>query len=204
MESKHRLKKGQRIRLKGDGQDNVYEFAHAGAEGWVTALHIDEVGYPMVAVHWDTEHWTYNGEDDTITFEDHFDPVDEGKPMGEDNTDPFVDWLLKSVGTTEEEARAEFEQSQEEYEEEPYTKDLGDAYDAAFDGEAYVMLVLERQEIPDGEGSYSLIPKVYQNSRTTQGTLLAQMYLSQTATNFHEAIVKSVLRRIDGSVDFKE
>lgn len=207
MEQKHRLKKGQRIRLKGDGQDAVYELAQAGSEGWVKELTFDEVGFPMILVHWDTEHWTYNGEDDVITFEDHFEVVEEEEDsMGEKNTEgnEFLSWVLGQLGLDEDEARAEFEASQSEEESETeLEKELNDFYDACRDGEAFIGLVLHRE--PVSEGVHKLSPELFQASHSSRGSLLSQMFLSQTSAQLHEALVTSVLRYTDeASVDIRE
>lgn len=80
----HRLKPDQRVRLKSNGEDGVYPFACAGNEGWVRATKHDEVGWPLVFIEWDKDHWSYNGEKDQWTMEDHFDPVGESMPEGFD------------------------------------------------------------------------------------------------------------------------
>jgi hypothetical protein len=70
----------KRVRLKGDRAD-IYPRAYGGAEAIVKKHSVDPIGgYPMVYVEWDKKHWTYQGERDMWTFEDHFDVVEDEKP----------------------------------------------------------------------------------------------------------------------------
>lgn len=84
---KHKNEVGSRVRLKGDGQDSIYPAAYAGAEGWVRERDHDPHGFPRVFIVWDKTHWTYNGEQDGWTFDDHFDTI-EGPKMNEDKSGP--------------------------------------------------------------------------------------------------------------------
>src|SRR3954466_5189582 len=72
----HKVHENERVKLKSDGQDALYAFACAGSEGWVRNLDHDKLGYPMVYIEWDKDHWAYNGEPDRWAFEAHFDKVD--------------------------------------------------------------------------------------------------------------------------------
>lgn len=80
----------QRVRLKGNGEDGLYSLAAAGSEGWVRGQKLDPLGYPLVQIEWDRNHWTYNGESDKWTFEAHFDPIKEDKPMAEQNPEQIA------------------------------------------------------------------------------------------------------------------
>jgi hypothetical protein len=59
------------------GRDEVYQFAQSGSRGWARKTTVDELGFPMIYVEWDKDHWKYNGEEDGWTFESHFKMIEE-------------------------------------------------------------------------------------------------------------------------------
>src|SRR5690349_24834514 len=73
----HKVHENERVRLKSNGEDALYAFACAGSEGWVRKLDHDSMGYPMVFIEWDKDHWAYNGEPDKWAFEAHFDKIED-------------------------------------------------------------------------------------------------------------------------------
>jgi hypothetical protein len=64
------------VKLRSEGQDSFYPFAMAGSPAWIRKQDHDDLGYPVVFVEWDKEHWSYNGEEDRWTMESHFEPID--------------------------------------------------------------------------------------------------------------------------------
>jgi hypothetical protein len=91
----HKVHENERVKLKSDGQDALYAFACAGSEGWVRKLDHDKLGYPMIFVEWDKDHWAYNGEPDKWVMEAHFDKIEDENKMAETPTpDPkqFADF----------------------------------------------------------------------------------------------------------------
>lgn len=70
------------------GREEVYPRALAGSQGSVFAVKEDEYGFHQVYVHWDKNHWRYNGEEDCWTFADHFEVIGDA-PTNELEVEPF-------------------------------------------------------------------------------------------------------------------
>jgi hypothetical protein len=84
--TKPRISDNSRVRLRGLVDPTFYEgMAKTGNEGWVRKHRIDRNGLPEVWVEWDREHWADNMQPNRWTFEEHFDVVEEGSAMAEDN-----------------------------------------------------------------------------------------------------------------------
>lgn len=203
MELKHRFKKDQRVRLKSDGQDSFYELAQSGSEGWIKSLGFDEVGWPMVFIHWDTEHWTYNGEEDMVTFEDHFELVEE-ETMSEEpeiNEDQkVISWLAKKLGLDENDIRNEYHEDLFKKEgslthAEAFDQALDSGYDDASDSEAFLILTVNAD--PNDENGIALHPKIYQGAHSQTSALLLQSLLSAIAADAHEEITSILINQIN-------
>lgn len=63
--------KGHRIELLAEMQ-HLYEDAIAGSRGWAKDVKTDHLGFPLVFVEWDRDHWKYTGQEDGWTFQSHF------------------------------------------------------------------------------------------------------------------------------------
>jgi hypothetical protein len=86
-DAEFRLPKGARVSLRDIPDPTFYEgMAVLGNEGWITKHRHDRYGLPEVYVHWDTNHWTWNGAQDRWTYEDHFDKVEEVMAESEEPT----------------------------------------------------------------------------------------------------------------------
>src|SRR6266550_2150007 len=94
-QQEHRTRKDQKVRLKSSGQDALYSHAYAGSEGWVRDQKLDPLGYPLVFIEWDREHWADNGEPNKWAFEAHFEPV-EGDEVAEPNPNEFMNFMSKA------------------------------------------------------------------------------------------------------------
>src|SRR5215210_1854477 len=88
----HKFEVGQRVRLV---KDALYPLALHGMEGWIRKRNRDNLGYPMVYIEWDKDHWAYNGEGDEWTMEAHFEAV-EDKVDEERKEDP-LERLLREL-----------------------------------------------------------------------------------------------------------
>ena len=73
----HQIRVDEKVRLKSDGQDSLYAHADAGAPAWVRDRKHDAMGYPMIFIEWDKDHWSYSGEPDRWTMEAHFEKNEE-------------------------------------------------------------------------------------------------------------------------------
>lgn len=67
-----------RVRLRNDVDPAIYgDYACVGNEGWITGVREDSFGLPEVRVEWDKNHWAYNGIQDSWTFPDHFEIIED-------------------------------------------------------------------------------------------------------------------------------
>src|SRR3954467_9670267 len=74
----HRTKPRDRVRIK-DDVTHMYPMARVYSEGVVGDRTHDNLGYPMIFIEWDKDHWAYSGEEDRWVLEAHFDKVEESK-----------------------------------------------------------------------------------------------------------------------------
>lgn len=100
------------IRLKGE-YPGVYNLAPEGGVGYARKRAEDN-GYSMIYVEWDKSHWSYSGEQDMWTFEEHFELVDKEEEMSEpdkrklppglrDEMQEMLEEILEQYGSGEEE-----------------------------------------------------------------------------------------------------
>jgi hypothetical protein len=97
----HRVKIGDRVRVK-DSVTHMYQYARVHNEGFVRGLEYDTLGYPLILIEWDRDHWAYSGEDDGWTDEAHFELVED--QMEKDNRfDDLLTGLSNLVSSFQEE-----------------------------------------------------------------------------------------------------
>lgn len=69
--------KNDRVRIKNYIDPSLYQnLTTIGNEGLIKSYKEDSVGFPMVFIEWDKNHWTYNGAPDGWTYADHFEKVE--------------------------------------------------------------------------------------------------------------------------------
>ena len=181
----HKTHKNDRIRLKGQGQDALYEAACAGSEGWVRHQRHDQLGYPEIFVEWDRTHWTYNGEKDGWTMESHFDIVEDAMTEPSGNDDDLLKRLAKERGfdlvpvAEKEDIDAEYRHIAEE------------AYEAIREGEAFLVICVNK--LDDGT---SRVAQVFNGFKTEPDQLLVEANLTRLGAKAHERIVAQNLKEI--------
>ena len=192
----HKLRRGQRVRLKKDGQDALYEFAAAGSEGWVRQIKHDSYGYPTVFIEWDKDHWTYNGEPDRWALEAHFDPV-EGDKMSDANKDilgglspeefanAFVKFLTSQQAPDTGEGQPENDAVTEQ-------RVRDSSAELVKDADSFVLVATVRNSAGD------LIPRVAQYYRSPEGGVLVELHVSKLATIAFEDLAVARIRDIMG------
>lgn len=194
-----KFRKGQRVRLRYDCSD-VYRRAFGGSEGIVRANKYDETGhFPMVYVHWDKDHWSYNGEDDLWTFESHFDLVEE---VMADKFDEFLSGLTNFIESYQ---NAPDDDDIEEFDDEldednPHGSDyegiVDQAADFARDCEAFILVAVSRQDHPLKPGETILIPEIFTDFKSDEAALLMDSQLSQVSAAAHTEAVSILISRI--------
>lgn len=197
----HTLKKNQRVRLKTQGEDAPYALAVAGNEGWIRKLTHDSVGYPMVYIEWDKNHWAFNGEPDTWTFENHFEPVEEEvKGMGDDKKKDedlaaaLIDFLQNYRSNTEKAPEDLGDPS--EHMNNRYSETLASAMAEAEDADAFLIIMVSR-----GSDGVSFDPKVFQYYKSNQSGLILETQLSRLGTFAHEQLAFHEIRRQQSDTD---
>lgn len=174
------------MKLKPNGEDAVYALAPAGSEGWVRGLKLDSVGWPMILIEWDRDHWTYNKEPDGWTFEEHFEPVeDEMSEEGniEEQFEAFKKWQAEQQGGVE---PVEIDVA------ERYQQDLRDATEIAKKAEGFFMVLIERQD--DGV-DLGFVPRVFNSLKDERIGALLESQLGIIAGYAHQQLAIELIRQ---------
>lgn len=191
----HKLKTNQRVRLKANGQDALYPMACAGSEGWIRKLDIDPLGYPMVYIEWDKNHWAYNGEQDRWTFESHFDPVEENDMSDQQGQTPppeFVNfmnmmWQQFQASQSESEAAPEppplnepeaDESATPIATEEQFNQALAKSLDAAKESDAFILITVDRKALPNTSVPL-LTPSIVTCYKTPESGHVAELHMAR-------------------------
>lgn len=193
MTQEHKLFKNQRVKLKGDGQDAPYAFATAGSEGWVRRLDFDRVGFPMVFIEWDKDHWAFNGEPDLWTFEDHFIPVEDtmSESSDKDLEERFIEflkWREQQSGDGEEDLSQQMD--------DVYQEELKDAYKSAKDADAFLVIHVEKSESSAGPVFDPYVTTFYKDQNAG---LILESQLGALAQRSHQSLaIDGIKRNLEG------
>lgn len=204
-----RLGVDDRVSLRPEVSD-IYAMAPAYSEGWVRSRRIDTFGnYRMVFIEWDSSHWTYNGQPDMWTFEDHFDKV-ESKMTDETPDKSQIANALDILGQALGMDKAEQEPTQKEVGEQraeevtpdrtkQYEEVLNRAIEAARDGDAFVIGVVQKSDPPDGvagDAKFVLIPSLYSYSMSPESAVFLDANLQEVIAESHQQLAVSEIRRL--------
>lgn len=194
---KHRFSKGQRVRLV---RDALYPLAPVGMEGWVRDLQYDNLGYPMIFIEWDEDHWAFNGEGNEWTLEAHFEPI-EGEKMHEDDIDP-LERLLREIGEGQhEDAEIPQDQRSDGYTiknimdmtnwptREEYQKMLRAAAENAMDSEAFLFVSIRREK-------GNLVPVLTNVYLNAESAILLEAQLSRIGALAHSDLASQLIAMI--------
>ena len=192
-----------RVRLRGDRTD-VYDLAKANSEGWVRARSHDPVGgFRMVLIEWDEKHWTYNGQGNMWTYEDHFEPVQEQEVMSKDDdelraalkviaaklgddkkeADPVEDDVATILGGGDDEDPDAFTPATND----EYLSTLKQAMKAASQAEGFVLIAVGTEEHPQ-TGRPVLAPHIFKADKTEEASLLVGTHLHQLGLMAHQEL----------------
>jgi hypothetical protein len=199
------------IRLKPQ-YAGVYSLAPAGAQGYARRRKDDE-GFPLVFVEWDKDHWSYSGEPDVWTFENHFEPVEETTKMSADGKgklppglqegieELFADYLAKQQG--EGSTQAEEPTKVELPESDLFDLDTDESYkeiadklsEVANDAIAFCLIGVAQSEYEGGE---ALVPFVVTAIKDEIGGIVLETQVAQYgASGFQNAAVALINRLRD-------
>lgn len=188
----HQIGLHDRVRIK-DSVTHMYPYARAHNEGIVKVRTHDSMGYPLIFIEWDKDHWAYSGEPDRWVMEAHFDKVEN--KMDEKDKPDFMEALAELV------ARFQTEKREEKVEEKPEVKDtrptddltyediLDKGYEAASEGEAFILIVASPESF---QGTELVIPRIYMHSKDDASALLLDAavadYVAQTMSRLVQKV----------------
>lgn len=180
----HRTKLNGRVRIK-DEVTHMYPSARVYNEGIVRRQIHDELGYPMIFVEWDKDHWAYSGEQDRLLLEAHFDPVEETMADKNEDLAAALTEFLKGWQNKDEESNINKDKDDprptEEY---SYEHILDNAVKDALDGEAFIVISASSENF---QGTDMLAPHVYVHHKSEA----ARLFLEATIADY---VAQSVLR----------
>lgn len=189
----HGTKVNQRVRLKSDGQDSLYVAAFSGGEGWVRKQDHDSHGYPIVYIEWDKDHWTYSGEPDKWALDAHFEPVEEST-VGEDKQIPeeLQGLFLKLLEEYQNSQKDKVESTPAEAEGLEYKTLLAEAYEAAKEAEAFLVIA-----VGDGgeiDGYPAFLPMVFSNYKNEDVGAILESYLAMILAKGYYGRVADIIK----------
>jgi hypothetical protein len=195
----HRTKKDQRVVIK-DSATHMYPMARAYNEGWVRRQQHDHLGYPLVYVEWDKDHWAYSGEEDRWVLEAHFDPVEDS--MADDKYNNLLKALADVVANAQSEQGEgqpspvpdELEEKDKEF---TYEYVLQRGFEAALAGSGFLLFVAHKEEL---NGHEVTIPILFMHSKDDEGALLVDAAAADHVAHSAQRLIQEYLRdKNDGS-----
>lgn len=198
----HKTKPKDRVRIK-DSVTHMYPMARAFSEAVVKKRMHDPLGYPMIFVEWDKDHWAYSGEENGWAFEAHFDRVEETE-MAEEKGKPdlaeALAKLLEQYRPVQEDSETGSPQENDPDQEDgsDYESILAKALEDAQDGEAYIVLVAYPEEY---QGTPIIVPRIYTNSKRDDAALLLDATMADFVAQSYSRMVTDLIqaRRDNGS-----
>lgn len=185
----HILKRDQRVKLK-DGFDAMYQVARSGAQGIVKEVEYDPYGFPCALVQWDTDHWTYEGEQDGWTFQSHFELVKDSS-MTEEPDAELMRRLYHAV-----KAEIEAEQDKQSGFDERYPEARAAAVEALDSGtESFIIITVKRGLNPE-DGSITLDPQIVSYSSSEEGRLAIEAQMLILSGMGHEQLIANRIGKI--------
>lgn len=188
----HGTQVGQRVRLKIDGQDKLYNFACAGSQGWVRKHDHDSLGYPKAFIEWDKDHWTYNGEPDGWALDAHFEPVEgdvavSEKPSKEDLAKMFAEFVSEHYGGVDEEHEAPDQNVNEEY-----VLALQKATEMASQCDSFMMIGISHAGEANGYPAFT--PYVLNYYKDAESGLILEAHVAKVAFMAHQQTSLEVVK----------
>lgn len=196
----HRTKPRDRVRIK-DSVTHMYPNARVYNEATVRRRMHDSLGYPLIYVEWDKDHWAYSGEEDRWVLEAHFDKVEEHKMAAEEKPDfmQALSDLLKQY--QDQDAEPEEKTDDEKVSAiEPgtdYDSVLDKAVEDARNGEAFIIIVATPEEY---RGTALIAPHAYVHSKRDDAGFLVEAVMADLVAQNYSRLASDFLqvKREDG------
>jgi hypothetical protein len=193
--------KDDRVRIKADAT-SVYPKARAYMEGWVRRQTRDELGYPLIYVEWDKDHWAYSGESNGWAMESHFDLVQTEENMADEkkySQDEIADILAKVLNeVVPRETDVKYDggspEPSEDLAEDTYEESVQKAFQVASEGEAFFLFVAKKE----GTTNVAYIPYSFSDARDHQSPAvpLLEATLSDVGAQAHAASAFREIRQM--------
>jgi hypothetical protein len=185
----HRTRLNSRVRIKGD-VTHMYPAARAYGEARVKGKRHDDLGYPLIFVEWDKDHWAYSGEEDGWTLEAHFDLVED--QMEEKDLVKALSDLVKKFERKEEPEEVNVENIDDPDDEPSYDEMLEAALEDARDGEGFVVFVARKEAVGDTE---LVVPHIYRHSRRDDAALMLDAVMADTAAQTYASLAFMIIEK---------
>jgi hypothetical protein len=191
---RHHVKIGDRVRIK-DSVTHMYPRARVYNEGFVRALEHDKLGYPLIYVEWDRDHWAHSGEDDGWTDEAHFDLVEDQMADQDERFDALLSGLSNLLSSFQNEEKQDSAQAVPV--ETPqgetnmtYDEVLAKATADAQDGDAFIVLVARPEEF---SGTEILAPHIYVHSKREDAALMLDACMADAVAQTYAGLVMKLI-----------
>lgn len=203
LKQEHRTKVNDRVRIK-DSVTHMYPMARAYMEGTVRERKHDQLGYPLIFIQWDHDHWAYSGEHDRWVLEAHFDLVEDQMDDKENNLLKALARLVSDFQESDElderKPEGKNEPSEDPRPDREYTYDevLNMAMDEARDGEAFIVLVARPENF---NGSEIIAPQIYMHQKSEDSAMVLEATMADVAAQTHARLAIKLINqaKADGS-----
>lgn len=200
VKQEHQTRVNDRVRIK-DYVTHMYPDARVYNEAIVRARQHDQMGYPVIFIEWDKDHWAYSGEQDRWVLEAHFDLVED--QMAEDKKlDDLLNGLSDLVANFRDKDSDEVKSEDKAPSRDPrptkelsYVEILAEAMEDAEQGDAFIVLVAKPENF---NGAEIVVPHVYMHSKREDAALMLDAAMADAAAQTHGRLVAKLLEAIRG------
>ena len=176
----------------------MYQFARVFNEGIVRARRHDDLGYPLIFIEWDKDHWAYSGEEDGWTLEAHFDLVEEDMQDKNDNDKlndllAVLSTLVKDFQVGEPSSDPSADDRDDDGDDgATFDEVLNAAIDDARDSEAFIIIVAHPE---DWDGTQIVVPRTYVHSKRADAAMMLDAAMADQAAQAHARLVLRTIER---------
>jgi hypothetical protein len=182
---------GSYVELK-EGREDVYLLAQAGSRAWVRDHRADSMGFMMVFVEWDSEHWTWNGEEDGWTFESHWRVLESPK----EEEESFVSRVLEKVKQSKEECPTCGHESDPEGDKRQlFLESLMEGVEEAMASDGFFLITVK--PITDAENGVTIYaPQLFGEALTDESTKMLEAQMVHLASKILNDFTLELAERI--------
>lgn len=210
-----KFREGSRVRLKNGVDPSIYgDFGVVGNEGVIMARRKDRFDLPEVLVHWDRNHWAYNGITDTWTFEDHFELVKDNMPQDKESKLAAMFQQMAELMNSDDESNEHEDEHADDLSRrfmqagnmmkpekaDKKDKKFAQALEAAFeqlkDSEGFIVIGVNRRPFP-GQANGALEPFAAGFSRTAEADITVAVHMSRIAASTYLELAQQAIANLE-------